>query len=476
MEQCTFRDVELSEEPAPDDGIDGRAYVAVVGIDRYRAWSPLCNATNDARGALNLFTALGFEPICEPILDDAATGDALRRLVTDDLAVLGPRDSLVLFVAGHGHTVTRTYADGTHAKRGYLIPVDGERPGGQTSNWVRLDAWLSDVAHLSVRHLLVFLDACHSGIALDRVVRWRGKEPGFNAREQPLGQLRSRRSRRIVTSALDDEVAQDNGPIPGHSLFTGCLIEALTGGLLARTLNPLVTGTEIGRYVQRRVIDYPGSRQTPDFGALELDNRGELVVELLPMLEVAVEPPIDVTQKASPPPAPIVTRKAVTKPAVDILQKGSTLHVAGPMRKPSPVPAASVVREISFAAAGPVGPKAPPAPAAQQTSPETGGSRNAESVVSTALAVAASGSDSTRVRGEAVLKRRSMLIGVSPTSSTAARKVVPATTAGPPTNSRVADSRSRYDADRIVPDQRATLKKSLDEAIAAYVSLDASKR
>jgi hypothetical protein len=33
----------------------------------------------------------------------------------------------------------------------------------------------------------------------------------------------------------------DNGPIEGHSLFTGCLLEALSGGLKARTGYPVAT-------------------------------------------------------------------------------------------------------------------------------------------------------------------------------------------------------------------------------------------
>jgi hypothetical protein len=111
------------------------------------------------------------------------------------------------------------------------------------------------------------------------VLQWRsrGRE---NARREPLDQLGARRSRRIITSALDDQLAMDGGPVPGHSLFTGCLIEAMTGGLVASVGHRVVTGSEIGHYVQRRVSEYPGSAQTPDFGALELDDRGELLVRV----------------------------------------------------------------------------------------------------------------------------------------------------------------------------------------------------
>lgn len=276
-----LRDVASLDEPAHRTTGNGRMCIAVIGIDRYRTWSPLRNAVSDARGALDLFLDLGFEPACAPLYDEAATAEALHRLVTDDLAALGPEDSLVLFFAGHGHTVVRTYPGATSMtkKEGYIIPVDGDRPGGRISTWLRLDTWLSDVAHAPVRHLLVVLDACHSGIALDPVI-WRSSGVDATGAIEPL---RARRSRRVITSALDDQRAMDSGPVPGHSLFTGCLIEALTGGLAASAGESLVTGTDIGRYVQRRVSSYPSSTQTPDFGALELDDRGELFVRVRPI-------------------------------------------------------------------------------------------------------------------------------------------------------------------------------------------------
>ncbi len=263
-------------------------YVVVIGIDRYRAWNPLSNAAHDARGAQHAFEQLGFLAARPPLLDEAATGAALQSLVTDELRALGTDDSLVVFFAGHGHTVTTTYPDGVLAKIGYLIPVDGAPPGGGTGSWVTLHSWLSELARLLPRHILVILDACHSGIALDPVIRWRGEDLRLT---EPLETLRARRSRRIITSALDQQLAMDSGPVAGHSLFTGCLIEALTGGLRAKTGQPMATGSEIALHVQHRVATFPRSSQTPDFGALELDNRGELIIAWSPQAPAPPLPP-----------------------------------------------------------------------------------------------------------------------------------------------------------------------------------------
>jgi uncharacterized caspase-like protein len=274
----TYRDVILSEEQPSRDAQEGRAYIAVIGIDRYHPWNRLYNAVSDARGVLKVFAGLGFDLVAPPLFDECATGDALRRLVVDDLSGLSESDSLILFFAGHGHTITRTVG-GTSVRDGYLIPADGDGLGGRAGTWIRLEAWLTDVTRIPAKHILVILDACHSGLALGPIVKWRsrGMEHG---RREPLEQLRARRSRRIITSALDDQLAMDSGPVPGHSLFTGCLIEAMRGGLVASTGYQTITGSEIGHYVQRRVSEYPGAAQTPDFGALELDDRGELLVHI----------------------------------------------------------------------------------------------------------------------------------------------------------------------------------------------------
>ncbi|TMQ15435.1 MAG: hypothetical protein E6J90_25485 [Deltaproteobacteria bacterium] len=259
-------------------GVDtGRSVVSVIGIDEYVAWPRLHNAVNDARGAARMFMQLGFAQVASPLLDGAATGEAMRRLLTDHLAKLAPEDSLVVFFAGHGHTHTAGFGDVT-VKTGYLIPVDAAGSSEHVAvDWLRLDSWLSDIARLPPRHILVIIDACHSGVALESLVKWRDAAP------LPAGAmegLQRRRSRRVITSALDSQRALDSGPYPGHSLFTGCLIEGLSGGL-SRARPRFATGSEIGLYVQRRVSSYPGSKQTPDFGAFELDDRGEIVVPIL---------------------------------------------------------------------------------------------------------------------------------------------------------------------------------------------------
>jgi uncharacterized caspase-like protein len=270
------RDLGRASIPQQASRSPGRNVIAVIGIDRYQHWRPLDNAVRDATATTAAFRQLGFEPAVEPLLDERATGAAIQSLVTDDLRTLGPNDSLVLFYAGHGGVRTHRLGE-QRIKIGYLIPVEAASSPDKVATWIDLESWLRAVALLPAKHILVVLDACHSGIALDPIVRWRDSG---SWQDEALPTLQARRSRRIITSALDDEIACDGGPVAGHSLFTGCLLEALRHGI-GRAGQRMTTSSELGRHLQQRVATYPGSRQTPDFGSFAFDDRGEMAIPLI---------------------------------------------------------------------------------------------------------------------------------------------------------------------------------------------------
>lgn len=259
----------------------GRNVFAAIGISRYQHWESLRNPVEDAVRVTALFQKLGFE-LAAQLLDEAATCEAMYRLVTDDLMAFGSEDSLVLFYAGHAATRKYSLQDRV-VRHGYLIPADA-RPKDVLDGWIDLETWLRAVSVLPAKHILVILDVCGTGVAMAPALKWRDR--GFDSSaltRSQMTRLRERASRRVITSGLEDQEMLEGGPVQGCSLFTGCLIEALEGGLASRPGRaPYVTGSELGLYLQRQVTAYPNSRQTPDFGAFSLDERGELFIPLLP--------------------------------------------------------------------------------------------------------------------------------------------------------------------------------------------------
>lgn len=243
--------------------------IAVVGIDHYPHHHRLYNAVNDAHSVLEAFEQLGFARVAEPLIDGRATRAALFHLVTEELSSKLVRDdSLVLFFAGHGANRRHEIDDGPVVHNGYLLPVDADQ---RPHTWLELGGWLGEVAGLPARHVLVILDSCYSGVALDRDIIYRDHGAASLA-----GDALSRPSRRVISSARHNEQAYDDGPVPGHSLFAGCLLEAVRGRMLKQFRKPVTNGNLLGAYLQHEVHSHAHARQTPISGKLEGDAGGEL--------------------------------------------------------------------------------------------------------------------------------------------------------------------------------------------------------
>jgi hypothetical protein len=254
-----------------------RRVVVVIGINQYKEWPQLKNAVNDAVGmSKTLQDKLGFVEIVHPLLDGGATRDAIQQLVEDRLRQeLKETDDLILFFAGHGTTRVDTVG-GKDIETGFLVPVDarGQGPSEHWSDLIEVVPFLESVGRLPARHILVLLDACQSGFALGSAVTTFRGAPRYQQ------DLMSKISRRVITSARRDQLAADGGPIPGHSLFTGSLIDGINWGKVDLDGNGVITSSEIGLYLQQVVGGGSNSQQTPDFGAFYLDERGEMVIPL----------------------------------------------------------------------------------------------------------------------------------------------------------------------------------------------------
>lgn len=91
----------------------------------------------------------------------------------------------------------------------------------------------------------------------------------------------SNRCRKVISSARWDQAAMDSGPVKGHSLFTGCLIQGLDWGtaelLGDDTLSASkISARELALFLQKYVGRESDSRQTPDSGTFEAGAQGEL--------------------------------------------------------------------------------------------------------------------------------------------------------------------------------------------------------
>lgn len=241
------------------------SHALIIGIDRYQYASPLSQAVSDAKGFRNaLIESCNFdESKIRLLLNEEATRQgimsAYHSYTSYDINV---DDRLVIFFAGHGDTAT-----GNRGEIGFLVPHDANQEDRST-----LIAW-NEITHLTslipAKHILFIMDCCYSGLILTR------SNPSGGTRF--VRDMLRRPARQVITAGKANEVVSDDGgPITGHSVFTGHLIEGLTGK--ASNSDGILTANILMSYVYQNVAKDGNSTQTPHYGYLEGD--GDFIFNL----------------------------------------------------------------------------------------------------------------------------------------------------------------------------------------------------
>ncbi len=247
------------------------SHALVIGINSYKLVSPLSYAVNDATAIRDLLVDdLGFPSdnvTC--LLDEGATREAILktyyRFMREDV---GLDDRVLVFFAGHGHTLT-----GNRGEVGFLVPHDAVPD--DYSTFIRWDDLTKNSELIRAKHLMFIMDACYGGLALARSTL-----PG-SARF--LKDMLLRHSRQVLTAGKADETVSDaGGPLAGHSVFTGHLIEGLRGK--AASDGGVITANGLMSYVYQRVSGDRDSNQTPHYG--HLDGDGDFVFKAAGLSEL----------------------------------------------------------------------------------------------------------------------------------------------------------------------------------------------
>lgn len=234
-----------------------KSWALVVGINTYLHASPLSFARNDADVfARTLTDKFGFpKENVEVLLDNDATLTAIRRTMHKLSRTTSENDRVIVFYAGHGHTV-----QGPRRDSGFLVPVDGTPD--DTSTLLPWDDLVNTAHLIPAKHILFIMDACYGGL-----IGVRGLAPGS---KRFVRDMMSRYTRQFLAAGKPDQVVADGGgPRKGHSLFTGHLLEGLDGGLQAT--DGIISANPVMAYVYDRVTREPQSQQTPHYGFLTGD-------------------------------------------------------------------------------------------------------------------------------------------------------------------------------------------------------------
>ena len=157
-------------------------------------------------------------------------------------------------------------AQGYRETVGFLVPVDGIPSSKNTL--IRWDELTRNADLIAAKHVLFIMDACYSGLAIQRTA----VAPGT---ERFLRDMLQRYARQVITAGKADEtVADGGGPSGKNSIFTGYLLEGLGGK--AADEHGVLTANELMHYVYQKVSQDNRSHQTPHYG--HLDGDGDFVL------------------------------------------------------------------------------------------------------------------------------------------------------------------------------------------------------
>lgn len=234
----------------------------VIGINDYINASPLKFAVSDAKAFADLLVK-NFKFVEDDItllLDDDATNEnIISEYMSFANSGIDENGRVLLYFAGHGYTIPSR-----RGEVGFLVPYNGNTQ--KISSLIRWDQLTRNSDLIPAKHMLFLMDACYGGLAITRAI-----SPGAT---RFLKDMLMRFSRQVITAGKADEVVSDSGgPLPGHSVFTGHLLEALNGK--AKDADGVITANSIMSYVYQNVARDPDSYQTPHFGYLDGD--GDLI-------------------------------------------------------------------------------------------------------------------------------------------------------------------------------------------------------
>jgi hypothetical protein len=240
------------------------SYALVVGVSDYTSgWPKLPGVKRDIEEVARALERHGFQVTKVENPDSLQLEKSFKEFI--DAHGMGVETRLVFYFAGHGHTVKRSFGD----EMGYIVPADAPLPSRDPSGFISkamdMQQMETYARRIESKHALFLFDSCFSGsiFALARAV------------PASIGYKTSRPVRQFITSGSADE------EVPDKSVFREQFVAALDGEADANR-DGYVTGSELGEFLQDRVVNYTKGSQHPQYGKIRNPNldKGDFVFAL----------------------------------------------------------------------------------------------------------------------------------------------------------------------------------------------------
>lgn len=239
--------------PDTPDDMYSSSHALVIGVYDYSGgWAKLPGVRQDTDTVAMALSAQGFN-VRRSVNPTTAE---LRTAVDDFISrYAGDRRARILiYFAGHGHTLNGT---------GYVVGKDAKDPSRDVEGFrkgaLAIDFFAEKAKTMDSRHGLFVFDSCFSGT----VFKTLRSIPDFKA------EMLSRPAKEFIASGTESQ------QVPDDSVFRKRFIDGINGYADANG-DGLVTGSELGQFIQTEVSGFSAGTQTPVYGKLS-GNDGEFL-------------------------------------------------------------------------------------------------------------------------------------------------------------------------------------------------------
>jgi formylglycine-generating enzyme required for sulfatase activity len=253
------------------------SHALVVGISDYNGgWPLLPGVKRDVEKVTQALENNGFHVVVKQNLDHTELEKTFRDFILQ--YGLAPENRLLLYFAGHGYTLKNTYDPNDPTQwTGVIVARNAPLPTQEITSDFRaktlpIDRFASMARDIQSRHALFIFDSCFSGA--------RGFSlfvPSPDDLVQGVTAKTGEYVRQFISSGSADQ------QVPDVSAFRRHFILALEGEA-DRNRDGYVAGSELGIFLQEKVMGDTERQQTPQFGKINDSrlNKGEFLFPLTP--------------------------------------------------------------------------------------------------------------------------------------------------------------------------------------------------
>ena len=258
-------------------GVYTASHALVVGLSTYTyGWAASPGVQGDVQAVTQTLEKHGFHVVVVMNPTMAELEEAYRDFIGK--YGFAPDNRLLFYYAGTGYTVKPAYA--LHNQddwMGYLVtrdtPLPSVDPEGFRRHALSMERFASLAREMQVKHALFVFDTCFSGTIALALARAHPASPPEQTHAEITSQIMEPVRQFISAGTADQKV-------PDVSIFRRLFVEALEGDTEAdRNRDGYVTGSELGQFLQEKVMIASQGTQTPQYGKM-FDprlSRGEVV-------------------------------------------------------------------------------------------------------------------------------------------------------------------------------------------------------